>query len=178
VHIDYHVEVDRHYYSVPYQLVKHAIEIRLTAHTVECFFQGNRAASHVRAHLPGRHTTLPEHMPTAHRQYAEWTPERLVRWAEKSGPATAALIQRLLERRTHPQQGFRSALGIMRLGKSYGADRLEAACARALELGALSYRSLESILRQGLDRTPVTAAEEAPATPAEHEHLRGARYYH
>lgn len=178
VHIDYHVEVDRHYYSVPYQLVKHAIEIRLTAHTVECFFQGNRVASHARAHLPGRHTTLPEHMPTAHRQYAEWTPERLVRWAEKSGPATAALIQRLLERRTHPQQGFRSALGIMRLGKSYGADRLEAACARALELGALSYRSLESILRQGLDRTPVTTPEEAPATPAEHEHLRGARYYH
>ena len=178
VHIDYHVEVDRHYYSVPYQLVKHAIEIRLTAHTVECFFQGNRVASHVRAHLPGRHTTLPEHMPTAHRQYAEWTPERLVRWAEKSGPATAALIQRLLERRTHPQQGFRSALGIMRLGKSYGADRLEAACARALELGALSYRSLESILRQGLDRTPVTTPEEAPDSPVEHEHLRGADYYH
>lgn len=178
VHIDYHVEVDRQYYSVPYQLVKHAVEIRLTANTVECFFQGNRVASHARAHPPVRHTTLPEHMPTAHRQYAEWTPERLVRWAEKSGPATAALIQRLMERRTHPQQGFRSALGIMRLGKTYGAERLEAACVRALKLDALSYRSLESILRQGLDRTPLTAPEEAPETPVEHEHVRGADYYH
>ena len=178
VHIDYHVEVDGHYYSVPYALVRQALEARLTATTVECFHQGSRVASHPRSAVKGHHTTLAEHMPRAHRHYADWTPQRLIAWAERSGPATATLITTLMERRAHPQQGYRSALGILRLGKEYGAARLEAACRRALHLGTLSYRSLESILRHGLERKALPEPEEEPATPAEHANLRGAGYYH
>lgn len=179
MHIDYHVEVDRHYYSVPYQLVKKAVEVRLTQHTVECFHKGERVASHRRSALRGHHTTVAEHMPSAHRHYAQWTPRRLVAWAEKSGPATAGVIAAILERRAHPQQGFRSALGIMRLGKGYGDQRLELACRRALALGALSYKSIESILRRGLDATPAPE-HQAPdaAAPIEHANLRGSSYYH
>lgn len=178
VHIDYHVEVEGHYYSVPYQLVKKPIEVRLTEQVIECFHKGERVASHRRSTLHGHHTTIAEHMPRAHRHYAEWTPRRLITWAEKTGPATAGVIAAILERRAHAQQGFRSALGIMRLAKGYGEERLEAACRRALRLGAFSYKSIESILRRGLDATP--APERAPTEPApiEHANLRGPDYYH
>lgn len=178
VHIDYHVEVDGHYYSVPYQLAKKAIEVRLTQHTVECFHKGERVASHRRSAQRARHTTLTAHMPRTHRHYAEWTPQRLITWAEKAGPATAGVITAILERRAHPQQGFRSALGIMRLGKGYGDQRLEAACRRALALGALSYKSIESILRRGLDATPLPERQAPQGTPIEHANLRGSGYYH
>lgn len=177
VHIDYHVEVDGHYYSVPYALVKQPLEVRLTATTVECFHKGQRVASHVRSHLKGRHTTVPEHMPKAHREYAEWTPQRPVRWAEQSGAATAEVIAHILAHRPHPQQGFRSCLGILRLAERYGADRLEAACRRALRLNACRYQSIESILRRGLDRQALPEQREL-ALPAAHEHLRGPDYYH
>lgn len=177
VNIDYHVEVDGHYYSVPHALVKKTLEARIGAHTVECFHRGERVASHSRSPLKGRHTTLAEHMPEAHRHYAQWTPERIIRWAEKTGPATAGLIQTLLQRRAHPQQGFRSALGILRLGKGFGDERLEAACRRALHIGACSYKSVESILRQGLDRQLPTEPSQ-PQLPIAHENIRGADYYH
>jgi transposase len=177
VNIDYHVEIDGHYYSVPYQLVRKQLEARYSERTVECFHKGQRVASHVRSHLKGRHTTVAEHMPTSHRTYAEWTPQRLVRWAEKSGPATASVVQSILERRAHPQQGFRSALGIMRLGKSFGEERLEAACRRALALGACSYKSIESILRQGLDRKRIPEQQDLDLSIT-HENIRGADYYH
>ena len=177
VNIDYHVEVDGHYYSVPYQLVRKSLEARFTERTVECFHKGQRVASHVRSHLKGRHTTVAEHMPASHRSYAEWTPQRLIRWAEKTGPAAASVVQSILERRAHPQQGFRSALGIMRLGKSFGEQRLEAACRRALTLGACSYKSIESILRQGLDRKALPEQQELELSIA-HENIRGADYYH
>lgn len=177
VHVDYHIEVDGHYYSVPYALVGTQLEVRLTAHTVEALHRGSRVASHPRSHQRGRHTTVAEHMPQAHRQYAEWTPQRLVVWAQKSGPATAKLIETILATRAHPQQGFRSCLGIMRLGQRYGDERLEAACERALKLGALSCRSLESILRQGIERQPLTEST-ATTTVIAHENLRGAQYYH
>ena len=177
VNIDYHVEVEGHYYSVPYQLVRKALEARYSERTVECFHKGQRVASHRRSHLKGRHTTLPEHMPTAHRSYAEWTPQRLIRWAEKTGPATASMVQSILERRAHPQQGFRSCLGIMRLGKSFGVERLEAACRRALTLGACSYKSIESILRQGLERKTLPEQQDLDLTIA-HENIRGSDYYH
>jgi transposase len=177
VNIDYHVEVEGHYYSVPYQLVRKSLEARYSERTVECFHKGQRVASHVRSHLKGRHTTVPEHMPTAHRSYAEWTPERLVRWAAKTGPATASVVQSILERRAHPQQGFRSCLGIMRLGKSFSEQRLEAACRRALTLGACSYKSIESILRQGLDRKTLPEQQELELSIA-HENIRGSDYYH
>jgi transposase len=177
VHIDYHVEVEGHYYSVPYQLVKRQLDVRFTAHTVECFHQGERIASHVRSSLKGRHTTVADHMPTAHREYAQWTPQRLIRWAEHTGPATAGVIQNILERRAHPQQGFRSCLGIMRLGKGFGEQRLEAACRRALALGTCSYKSIESILRQGLECQPLPAPQELTLC-LEHDNIRGSHYYH
>jgi transposase len=134
-------------------------------------------ASHLRSPLKGRHTTVAEHMPASHRHYAEWTPQRLIRWAEKTGPATAAVIQTILEHRVHPQQGFRSCLGILRLGKGFGEERLEAACRRALRLGACSYKSIESILRQGLDRKALPEPQERELS-IEHTNLRGSQYYH
>ena len=177
VHIDYHVEVDGHFYSVPYQLVKHQLEVRLTAQTVERFHANQRVASHRRSPHKGRHTTQTEHMPKSHREHAEWTPQRLIRWAEQTGPNTAGVIAYILERRIHPQHGFRACLGILRLSKQHGEARLEAACQRALALGACSYKSLESILRQGLERLPL-AQQNLPLLPDEHTNLRGPGYYH
>ena len=177
VHIDYHVEVLGHYYSVPYQLVKQQVEVRITANTVEILHRNKRVASHPRSALKGHHTTINEHMPQAHRHYAGWTPQRLVRWAEKTGPATARVIDTILTTRAHPQQGFRSCLGIMRLGKTYGQDRLEAACRRALKLNAMSFKSLKSILKHGLDQQPLTESDES-STPIAHPNIRGGGYYH
>lgn len=178
VHIDYHVELDGHYYSVPYQLGKQQLDARLTRNTMECYHHSQRVASHARSYLKGRHTTVPEHMPKAHREYAEWTPQRLLAWASKSGPATAAVIEQIMAQRLHPQQGFRSALGTMRLGKQYGDERLEAACARAQQIGAFSRKSIESILRNGLDRQQLLIPVHDNHTPIDdHEHLRGADYY-
>lgn len=180
VNIDYHIEVERHYYSVPYQLVRQEVDVRLSAVTVEVFQRGQRVACHRRNPLPGRHTTVVAHMPKPHREYAEWTPQRLIRWAEQTGPSTATLVERILASRPHPQQGYRSCLGILRLGKTYGAERLEAACRRAVAMGALSYKSVESILKRGLDRQSLPSADtatEAP-TPLTHANLRGPDYYH
>ena len=176
VNIDYHVEVDGHYYSVPYALVKQQLEVRVSAQVVELFHKGTRVASHLRSRLKGRHSTGATHMPTAHRHYAEWTPQRLVRWAASSGAATAQVVETILASRPHPQQGFRSCLGIMRLGKSYGPERLDAACRRALTIGACSYKSIESILKNGLDRTPLPATPPAPTAPS-HANIRGPEYY-
>lgn len=176
VNIDYHVEVDGHYYSVPYALVRQQLEVRVSARVVELFHKGTRVASHVRSRLKGHHSTVAAHMPTAHRHYVEWTPQRLIRWAADSGAATAQVVETILASRPHPQQGFRSCLGIMRLGKSYGAERLEAACRRALTIGACSYKSIESILKNGLDRTPLPPLPAAPA-PLRHANIRGPEYY-
>jgi transposase len=177
VNIDYHVAIDKHYYSVPYQLVKQQLDARVTATTVELLHKGKRVASHRRAYQPGRHTTVNVHMPKAHREYAEWTPERLVRWASETGPATAKLVEAILTSRPHPQHGFRACLGIMRLGKSYTTPRLEAASRRALAIGSCSYKSVESILKNGLDRKPLPPT--TIDTPAiEHHNLRGSDYYH
>ncbi len=171
VNIDYHVEVDGHYYSVPYALVKPQLEVRLTAQVVEVL------ASHPRVFLKGRHSTIAAHMPTAHRHYVEWTPQRLIRWAATSGEATARVVETILASRPHPQQGFRSCLGLMRLGKSYGAERLEAACRRALTLGACSYKSIESILKNGLDHSPLPQTPPLGSSPR-HDNIRGPEYYH
>ena len=176
VNIDYHVEVEGHYYSVPYTLVKQQLDVRLTPHVVELLYKGKRVASHRRSHLKGRHSTVAVHMPKAHRHYAEWTPQRLIQWAATSGVATSRVVETILESRPHPQQGFRSCLGIMRLGKRYGAERLEAACRRALQIGACSYKSIESILKQGLDQTALPAKAKAP-TALDHDNIRGPQYY-
>jgi transposase len=177
VNIDYHVDVEGHYYSVPYQLVRQQVDVRLTAQVVECFYKGRRVSSHHRSSLKGRHTTLTQHMPKAHQRYLEWTPERLVRWAQKTGPATAQVVDTILASRPHPQQGFRSCLGIMRLGKTYGEDRLEAACRRAVALDAYAYKSLESILKHGLDRHPLPPHKVSPPI-IPHLNIRGPQYYH
>lgn len=177
VSIDYHVELERCYYSVPYQLVKHQVEARLTARTVEVFHRGQRVASHRRLAQAGHYSTITEHMPRPHREYAEWTPRRLVEWARKSGPATAELIAQILASRRHPQQGFRACLGIIRLGKAHGPERLEAACRRALHIRAFSYKSIASILQHRLDQQPLPE-QEAESTQIAHDNLRGADYYH
>lgn len=177
VNIDYHVEVDKHYYSVPYALVREHVEVRLSAWTVEIFHKGTRVASHVRSREAGRHTTKSAHMPKSHRRHLEWTPSRLMRWAHNIGPSVEALVTAILRDRPHPEQGYRSCLGILRLEKRYGAVRLEAACQRALQVGARSYRHVAAILERGLDRMPLpetTAAEPAPLT---HGNVRGPGYY-
>lgn len=176
VNIDYHVEVEGHYYSVPYALVTQQLDVRVTSQVVELFHHSTRVASHLRSSFKGRHSTIAAHMPTAHQHYAAWTPQRLIQWAATTGEATARVVETILASRPHPQQGFRSCLGIMRLGKSYGAERLEAACRRALAIGACSYKSLESILKQGLDAQPVPPPPlGAPAV--RHDNIRGSAYY-
>jgi len=177
VHIDYHVEIEGHYYSVPCQLVKRQLDARLTADTVECFHKGQRVASHLRSQQKGRHTTVREHMPESHRQYGDWSPERLIRWAQKSGLSTAQIITTILSSRRHPQQGYRACLGILRLGKTYGDERLEAACQRALLLGTHRYKSIESILKNGLDKRPLAQQQELNL-PEDHDNIRGSDYYH
>jgi transposase len=177
VNIDYHVEVDGHYYSVPYALVKEQLDVRLTT-TVECLHKGQRVASHIRSGERGQHTTVSEHMPRSHREYAEWTPQRLVNWAAKTGPATAALAEAVLASRAHPQQGYRSVLGLIRLAKTYSPERLEAACARALTTGAYRLKSVASILKTGLDRQPLPEPDTQPSFLPSHDNIRGATYYH
>ena len=176
VHIDYHVEVDGHYYSVPYQLVKKKVDVRITASTVECFYKNKRTASHKRSCRKGRHTTVTEHMPVRHQKYLEWTPERFLRWAAKIGPHTAGLADKIITSRIHPQQAYRTLMGIMRLGKSYSEVRLEAACGRAIAIGSTSYRSVESILKNSLDRKPLQQKDES--VPVRHSNIRGSHYYH
>jgi len=175
--IDYHVELDGHYYSVPFTLRHERLDLRHTSATVEVFLRGQRVASHAKSHLRGHHTTVPEHMPKAHQAHLEWSPARLTRWAQSIGPNTGALVEVILAARPHPEQGYRSCLGLLRLGKRYGEVRLEAAAARARVAGARSYRHVDSILKHGLDRAP--APEERPRDGAVvvHENLRGPHYY-
>ena len=175
VHIDYHVEFARHFYSVPYQLVGQVVEVRASAMTIEVFANNRRVASHARSYLTGRHTTASAHMPAAHRRYLAWPPERIVAWANKNGPATGTFIDALMKSRPHPEQGYRSALGVIRLEKKYGAARLEEACARSLALRAFSYKSVASILQHGLDQQPLR--REPPRARVTHHNLRGPNYY-
>ena len=178
VHIDYHVEVDGHFYSVPHELRfddKHP-EARVTATTVEVYSRGKRVAAHARSHRRGGFTTVPEHMPKAHRSQLEWTPRRMIAWAEKVGPNTAALVTVILEERPHPEQGYRSCLGILRLSKKYGEGRLEAACGKSLAVRARSYRHVEGVLKHGLDRVEPDQPESR--APVDHENIRGGDYYH
>jgi len=176
VGIDYHVEVERHFYSVPFRFARTEVEVRLTGRTVEIFARGERIAVHMRSSGNGKHTTLPDHMPSSHRRYADWTIGRIRRDAALIGPATAALCDLILERRPHPEQGFRSCLGILRLARAFGTARLEAAATRAIEIGALTYGSVRSILDHKLDRQ--AAYKPADGAPILHPNIRGGRYYH
>ncbi|MEQ9153210.1 MAG: IS21 family transposase [Parvibaculum sp.] len=178
VNIDYHVEVHRHFYSVPYRFVHERLEVRFTAGTVEIYRKGQRVASHARSYRAGHHTTNAAHMPKAHRAQAEWTPSRIIGWARTIGPKTAELAEAILADRPHPEQGYRSCLGILRLAKRYGEGRLEAACTRAVAVNARSYRHVEAILKNGLDRLPQPGVDDEEPQPVDHGNIRGGGYYH
>lgn len=174
--IDYHIDVERHYYSVPYKFVGHDCEARYTSKTVEVFHKDQRIAVHLRSNTINKSTTLPEHMPSSHRAHAEWTPSRIVSWGKQTGPSVAACFEQILASKKHPELGFRSCLGILRLGKDYSNTRLEAACKRALTYGAVSYHSIRSILSKNLDS--ISVEQSAPQSNLNHENIRGSKYYH
>jgi transposase len=176
VQLNYHIEVDRHYYSVPYQLLHEKIDIRLTAAVIEAFYKGERIAAHVRSFVHGGYTTLPEHMPPSHRYYAEWNPARFIQWAEKTGEATARLVETILSTRPYPEQGYKTCLGIINLTRDYEPVRVEAAARRALKFKTCSYRSMKAILSTGLDRHDTG---EQPGLPGllPHQNIRGQAYY-
>ena len=181
--LDYHVEVAKHYYSVPHALAKQKLWARITERTVEIFHKGKRVAAHMRGSGNRRHTTVAEHMPSAHRRYANWTLERIRRDAAANGPNTETLIELILRHRPHPEQGFRSCIGILRLARSHSGERLEAACERALEIGAHSYSSLASILKNNLDRRKPSQSSKlgngtADKSAIEHGNIRGPQYFH
>lgn len=177
VNVDYHIEVAGRFYSVPYTLVGRQVDVRATSRTVEIFHHSERVASHMRMATGGRYMTQAEHMPEKHRRMAEWTPERITRWAQQIGSHTAALIESLIAARAHPQQGFRAALGILRMAKLYGNARLDAACRRATAMNAVSYRSVESILKHRLDELPLPS-DTQQQLPIFHDNVRGPDYYH
>jgi transposase len=174
--LDYHVEIDKHYYSVPFTLIGQEMWARYTTKTVEVFHRDKRIATHMRSYAKRAHTTLPEHMPSSHRRYRDWTLERIKQEANAIGPHAAALVEVILRERPHPEQGFRSCRGIIALAGSYGRERLEAACERALVIGARSYTSVKSILNTRLDRKRSEQAADGPAIA--HDNIRGGDYYH
>lgn len=174
---DYHVEVERHYYSVPYTYVRRKVEIRYTARIVEVYWRGERIASHIRSTRQGGSTTVREHMPKEHREVLDWTPERLRKEAASIGEFTEHLIELVFESSQHPLQAARSSLGILRLRQSFGSERLERACERAIVIKAISYKSVRSILKKGMDH--LSLPETKPSGPSlQHDNLRGAQYYH
>jgi len=178
VNIDYHIEIDRHFYSVPYQLAREHVDVRMTATTVEILFKNKRVASHPRSYRQGGFTVLHEHMPKSHQRHLEWTPSRIIHWAGKNGPKTEKLVTHIMESRTHPEQGFRSCLGIMRLATHYSPERLEKACHRALSIKALSYKSVKSILKNGLDQQALLFDQPDHQPELNHNNIRGKKYYH
>jgi transposase len=175
VGIDYHVEHEGHFYSVPHSLVRTSVEVRASATTVEVFTGGVRVASHARSQARGRHTTLPEHMPPRHRAYAEWSPERFTQWAATVGPEARQLVEAVFAGRAHAEQGYRTCLGLMRLAKDYPAQRFEAACRRARLGGHTSYRGVANILKSGLDAVLVESPPDI--APTSHANVRGADYF-
>jgi len=175
LNINYHIELGEHFYSAPHRLVREQLDVRFTETTVECFYKGNRVASHPRSFVKGGYTTTPEHMPRAHREYAEWTPQRLISWAATAGKATAQVVEAILSRKVYPEHAFNSCLGIISLGRRFGNDRLEAACERALTIKGVHYKSIKSILENKLDQKPLPKQLELLSVT--HDNIRGADYY-
>ena len=175
VNIDYHIQVEHALYSVPHPLGRCEVDVRLTAQTVEIFHKHRRVAAHLRVHGKGGYATEPSHMPASHRAHAGWTPSRLIAWGRSTGPHTAAFVEQLLDSRPHPEQGYRSCLGLKALLRAYGAERLEAACRRALDIGTLSYKSVKSILATGLDQAD--DQQYTLSLPGHHANIRGPGYY-
>jgi transposase len=176
VHIDYHVEVKKSFYSVPYKLIGQQVEIRYTDRVVEIYHKHKRVASHVRSFRRGYYTTEDSHMPSEHRYYLEWTPARIKKWGASIGPHTRELMEKIMDAQHHPEHGFRGCLGIIRLAKIYSPQRVEQASRRALEVGAHSYRSVKSILSKGLDK--IVVLEQTPTQDTiHHDNVRGGAYY-
>lgn len=176
VNIDYHIDVDKHFYSVPHQLAGKKLEVFLSADTVEVFHSSRRIVIHPRSAQQGKYTTLTEHMPKSHQKHLEWTPSRIIHWAEQTGAATAKVVETILSTRPHPEQGFRSCLGILSLGKKYSRERLESAAMRAVHIRAFSYKSIKSILETGFDRMPLPGQKEVIPV-IHHDNIRGKEYF-
>jgi transposase len=177
VGLNYHVTFNKHYYSAPYTLIGKAVEIRATARTIEVFCRGKRVASHLRDDTHGQYTTDPSHMPSNHRKRMEkWSPERFIRWARKMGPWTCQIIEGLLGRKRHPEQAYRSCLGVLKLADKYGDERLEAACQRAVRFELYAYGHIRNILRNNMDRPDYSGKE--PRATSTHQYVRGGQYYH
>jgi len=181
VSVDYHIEIDSHYYSTPHAFIGKTVGVWITVKTVEIVVSCTRIALHPRSFIKGGFTTDPAHRPKAHQKYLEWTPSRIISWAESTGPKTAELVAAVMKARPHPEQGYRSCLGILRLEKRYGKERLEAAANRAMAIKGYSYKSVASILKTGLDQLPLPLADDPGkevTTPKHHRNVRGSRYYH
>ena len=176
VNIDYHIEVEKHYYSVPWHLARQKVKVRYTAKTIEIFHNNKRVASHMRSYVPYQATTVKEHMPERHLKYLEWTPERIIQWGASIGEACAAVMEKIISSKDHPAQGYRSCLGIIRMGGSYSNERLEAACKRALAINGCGYKSICSILKNGLDKKPLPVTGDS-GSQVLHENIRGKGYY-
>ena len=173
VNIDYHIEVDGHYYSVPYRQIGNTVDIQIASRTIAVYKESKQIAIHPRSRKKGRHSTIPEHMPKAHQEYGQWTPNRIISWSQSLGQSVGELVQKVIARKEHPAQGYRSALGIIRLEKSYGKQRLETACKKALQCGSLSYPGVKSILEKGLDKNLLEQPKPRPL-PKNHANIRGA----
>lgn len=176
VNVDYHIEVESRYYSVPFRLIREEVDVRLTANTTEVFRRGELVAAHARGRVPHSYTTKSEHMPPEHQKHLDWTPSRIIDWAGKTGPCTAELVKRIMEGKAHAEQGYRACLGILRLGKSYGAERLEAAAGRALHFNICTFQGMRSILSSGLDRQRYLKTPTQTILPF-HDNIRGGQYY-
>jgi transposase len=179
VNIDYHVNFDDHYYSVPYTLVGEKLWCRATHHTVELFHKGKRIASHVRSFVKYDYSTLPEHRPASHRAHLEWTPSRLINWGNTVGPHTAAVVEHVIRSKPHPEQGYRSALGLLRLSDRVGAARLERACERAIAMRSANYRTVKTMLKKRMEEAPLfdQVQTQDPAAELGAANVRGRRYY-
>ena len=176
--IDYHVQVDWHLYSVPHPLAQHTVRVRRSARTVEIFYKGRRVAAHARGHSRGGCTTDPGHRPKSHQQHLEWSPGRLIDWAQTIGPQCGQAVTHILESWPHPEQGYRACLGLIRLAKGCGHERMEAACRRALAMDTCTYQSIKSILHHKLDQQPAPGPDEVLTSPvSDHDNIRGEAYY-
>jgi transposase len=173
---DYHIEIDRHYYSAPYQLIKEKLEVRMTENTVEIFHKNKRIISHIRSHRKGSHTTISEHMPTRHQKHMQWTPGRLLNWGKSIGPQTLIVTKHILQKKDHPEQGYRACLGLLNLAKAYSKERLETACGRAVFYNIFTRRSVANILKEGADKQPLPTNDTEPKN-LNHENIRGPKYF-
>lgn len=179
VNINYHIQFDDHYYAVHYTHVHKSLEARATATVVELFLKGERIASHRRSYQKYKYTTPPEYMPESHRAMAKWPPERLIAWAQSLGPSVGLLVEKILSTSKHPEQRYNSAMGLIRLGKKYGNDRVEKASRRALELGSFSYRFVADMLKNSMDKLIVNEDKTTQRTfpGVEEANTRGPEYY-